>query len=175
MARGGVEKRQHKRIPMNLKVRFRRSTDEVYSEGHTENISAGGLFIVSQDTYEMGAQLECEVYDNSNKLALHGQCIVRWTHYTATADAPAIGFGVEVVSIDKTTRLRVDEIIDTYLTTAGVTQPDARGLTSSQGAYVPTLDVPPTPPPLRAPRWPPMAIAVVIAGLLIAIAILIRF
>ncbi len=86
----GVEKRIFDRSPLMLKVRYKRAND--FLADYTENISKGGLFIATEESFELGSMVEFEVSFPGllDPIAIKGE--VKWCRQSPDGEErPGIG------------------------------------------------------------------------------------
>jgi Response regulator containing CheY-like receiver domain and AraC-type DNA-binding domain len=91
----GVERRQHNRAPMMLKVATR-DTPTLLNV-FTENVSQGGVFIVTSEQFSIGEEVDFEISFPGllDPIPMKGQ--VKWSRKALSLDEPA-GIGVEFLS-----------------------------------------------------------------------------
>ena len=100
-----IDKRQHVRQSISLKVRYP-SLDE-FLEDYTANISIGGCFLQSQQSFEQGQQLELtlELPDGHE---IQTQAVVRWV----STEPNFTGVGVQFVVISKRDQRLIARLIE---------------------------------------------------------------
>ena len=78
-----------------LKVRYGKAAD--FLADYTENVSEGGLFIATQERFEMGTILDFEISFPGllDPIQLQGE--VKWYRPASSSDEPA-GIGVQFLS-----------------------------------------------------------------------------
>jgi uncharacterized protein (TIGR02266 family) len=91
-SKSGAERRQFPRADIMLKVRYRHAKD--FLADYTENISAGGVFIATEEQFEMGTELDFEVSFPGllDPIPLKG--MVKWCRPARSAEEPA-GIGIQ--------------------------------------------------------------------------------
>ncbi len=91
----GVERRQHNRAPMMLKVASRdtRTMLNVF----TENISQGGVFIATNEQFSVGEEVEFEISFPGLLDPIPMKGLVKWSRKSLSLDEPA-GIGIEFLS-----------------------------------------------------------------------------
>jgi uncharacterized protein (TIGR02266 family) len=91
-SKGGAERRKFPRADIMLKVQYRHAKD--FLADYTENISAGGVFIATQEQFEKGTELDFEVSFPGllDPIPLKG--VVKWCRPARSPDEPA-GIGIQ--------------------------------------------------------------------------------
>jgi uncharacterized protein (TIGR02266 family) len=91
-SKSGAERRKFPRADIMLKVRYRHAKD--FLADYTENISAGGVFIATEEQFEMGTELDFEVSFPGllDPIPLKG--VVKWFRPARSAEEPA-GIGIQ--------------------------------------------------------------------------------
>jgi uncharacterized protein (TIGR02266 family) len=89
-----VEKRRFRRSPILLKVRYRAAQD--FLADYTENLSAGGVFIATEERFPEGTTLDFEISFPGllDPIPLKG--VVKWSRTEGTPEEPA-GIGVQLL------------------------------------------------------------------------------
>jgi uncharacterized protein (TIGR02266 family) len=93
----GAEKRQHRRSPILLKVAYRNAQDFLID--YTENISAGGMFIITEEAFEVGNVLDFEISFPGLLSPIPIKGMVKWCRPASSPDEPA-GIGVQFIMED---------------------------------------------------------------------------
>jgi len=88
----GADRRKYPRADIMLKVQYRNAKD--FLADYTENISAGGVFIITEEQFEMGTELDFEVSFPGllDPIPLTGK--VKWCRPARSAEEPA-GIGIQ--------------------------------------------------------------------------------
>jgi uncharacterized protein (TIGR02266 family) len=91
----GVERRQHNRAPMMLKVATRDTPTML--NVFTENVSQGGVFIATNEQFTIGEEIDFEISFPGllDPIPMKGQ--VKWSRKALSLDEPA-GIGIEFLS-----------------------------------------------------------------------------
>jgi uncharacterized protein (TIGR02266 family) len=91
-SKGGAERRRFPRADIMLKVQYRHAKD--FLADYTENISAGGVFIATDEQFEKGTELDFEVSFPGllDPIPLKG--LVKWCRPARSAEEPA-GIGIQ--------------------------------------------------------------------------------
>ncbi len=88
----GVEKRVHYRSDLILKVQYADEKD--FLSDYTENVSEGGIFIATDETFAQGDILDFEVSFPGMFESIRTKGVVKWCRGAREPDEPA-GIGVE--------------------------------------------------------------------------------
>ncbi len=111
-------RRRFKRIDANIPVKYKvgLSADGKLSRGKAPNISADGLFILSEHTHPASTHLYMEIgFDNKQKpLALMGSVI--WLADRELQPHSYPGMGVEFINMEKRSQEKIIEFIDKNIT-----------------------------------------------------------
>jgi uncharacterized protein (TIGR02266 family) len=88
----GAEKRQYRRAPIMLKVRYRAAQD--FLADYTENVSEGGVFVATEEKFEEGTELDFEISFPGllDPIPLRG--VVKWCRPHRSPEEPA-GIGIQ--------------------------------------------------------------------------------
>jgi len=99
--KSGAERRKFPRADIMLKVRYHHAKD--FLADYTENISAGGVFIATEEQFEMGTELDFEVSFPGllDPIPLKGK--VKWCRPARSAEEPA-GIGVQFAAEEATSK-----------------------------------------------------------------------
>ncbi len=91
-SKGGAERRKFPRADIMLKVQYRDARD--FLADYTENISAGGVFIATEEQFETGTELHFEVSFPGllDPIPLNG--VVKWCRPASSPEEPA-GIGIQ--------------------------------------------------------------------------------
>lgn len=73
---GGSDKRRHLRVKLVVEVGV--GTQNKFWNGLTENISEGGLFVVTESPFEVGDEITVNLELKGRKGAQAVQCVVCW-------------------------------------------------------------------------------------------------
>jgi uncharacterized protein (TIGR02266 family) len=74
---GQDERREHERVPARIEVHFRQAEDAARSlRAYSVNVSVGGLCILTQRVYPVGARLHLDLMVDRQAYAL--QAVVAW-------------------------------------------------------------------------------------------------
>lgn len=78
----GIEKRQHRRIPIKLHVECR--GEQAFQSAQCYNLSKGGMYLATEKIENPGSKLEItfEIEDVRRKI-IQAEAIVRWTRSTS--------------------------------------------------------------------------------------------
>jgi len=99
-----IDKRQHKRHAISLKVRYPSLND--FIEDYTANISIGGCFLHSNQVFEMGQtfDLTLQLPDGHE---IQTQAVVRWV----STDPGFAGVGVQFVVISRRDQRLIERLV----------------------------------------------------------------
>lgn len=99
-----IDKRQHKRHAISLKVRYPSLDD--FIEDYTANISIGGCFLQSTQVFEMGQtfELTLQLPDGHE---IQTQAVVRWI----STDSEFSGVGVQFVVISQRDQRLIERLV----------------------------------------------------------------
>ena len=103
-----VERRQSKRIPLQMMVSLRCESKPDFMREHAVNISSGGMFIRTDSPHQEGSSVYLEFELNNGERLISG--LGRVIHVNPP-EHPVAGMGVEFVSLDKASQDLVDEIV----------------------------------------------------------------
>jgi type IV pilus assembly protein PilZ len=105
-----ANKRQHSRVPVEVDVDF--WSESNFYKGFVENISEGGLFVVTWEPKKIGEKvtLKFRLPDSTETIECAGE--VRWVR-VLNPDTPDVspGLGVRFVNMSPTQQRRVEEFI----------------------------------------------------------------
>ncbi len=103
------DRREHQRAPLRLLVQFRFHTFEEFLEEYSGNISAGGIFIETEEPYEEGAVIFLQFKLDDGETLIEG--MGRVVRVLEPDDGhPHGGMGVEFLNFDEATRALIDDI-----------------------------------------------------------------
>jgi uncharacterized protein (TIGR02266 family) len=88
----GVERRQHNRAPMMLKVATRDTPTMLHV--FTENVSQGGVFIATTEEFSVGEEVDFEISFPGLLDPIPMKGLVKWSRKALSLDEPA-GIGIE--------------------------------------------------------------------------------
>jgi hypothetical protein len=111
--RPGTEARRHRRVPVQLVVRYRPTFVSQWVKGKSVNMSISGLCIASEVLPVVGTEMAIEIF-RRDKLFLRATGVVRWMRAEMTIDGQPRGFGIELVEASETTQTRLGELIDAH-------------------------------------------------------------
>jgi len=103
----GLERRDSARLPTHLQLRFGGPQSSVVAS--VQNISQGGLFIVTRDPLEEGSLLQLALTDDEIG-GLEVRARVTWRRQAPGAQGPA-GMGVAFIALGPSQRRRIDHLI----------------------------------------------------------------
>ncbi|MFL5319473.1 MAG: TIGR02266 family protein [Myxococcaceae bacterium] len=106
----GDDRRKFERAPLSLLVQYRFNTFEDFLAEYSINISAGGIFIRTQDPREEGAMIYLQFYLKDGAKLIEGLGKVVRVNAPAKYGADA-GMGVEFVNFDEESVALINEII----------------------------------------------------------------
>lgn len=107
------DRRVHPRTPVRLRIAY--DSAGVLKSDYVENISRGGLFIATEERFEVGQRFPLELYCVSTRTSIPLQATVRWagTQSPGPDLPPILGIGVEFDEVkDATHRARLESLID---------------------------------------------------------------
>lgn len=119
-----AERRVHPRTPVHLRIAYQSAG--VLKTDYVENISRGGLFVATEDRFELGQRIEMELYCVATRTSIPIHATVRWTGSQPPApDAPPImGIGLEFDEVkDPGRRSHLEAMIDAAFETAPTIDP----------------------------------------------------
>jgi two-component system chemotaxis response regulator CheY len=91
-SKSGAEKRRYPRANIMLKVQYRHAKD--FLADYTENISAGGVFIATEERFEQGTKLDFEVSFPGLLDSIPLKGLVKWCRPARSPEEPA-GIGIQ--------------------------------------------------------------------------------
>ncbi len=101
--------RQSPRLAVAVDVDL--ESDNTFFAGMTENLSEGGLFVATYDTFPVGTVLDI-VINLLEMPPIHASCVVRWLRYEASSNADyAPGMGLQFVDLDEEDRRMITEFL----------------------------------------------------------------
>lgn len=103
------DRREHQRAPLRLLVQFRFHSFEDFLEEYSGNISAGGVFIETEEPYEEGAVIFLQFKLEDGETLIEGMGRVVRVLEPEGENAKS-GMGVEFLSFDDQTRALIDDI-----------------------------------------------------------------
>ena len=118
-SKSGAERRKFPRADIMLKVRYRHAKD--FLADYTENISAGGVFIATEEQFEMGTELDFEVSFPGllDPIPLKG--VVKWCRPARSAEEPA-GIGIQFAAEEAVGKGPLAQLV-THLEEGGSEEP----------------------------------------------------
>jgi uncharacterized protein (TIGR02266 family) len=127
----GAEKRQYRRAPIMLKVRYRAAKD--FLADYTENISAGGVFITTQEKFTEGTTLDFEISFPGllDPIPLKG--VVKWCRPHKSPEEPA-GIGIQFIAEQSPGQGHLATLVD-QLDNRSDSQPEAAEQTDSKTVF----------------------------------------
>ena len=119
-----IERRVHPRAPVSLRIAYQSAG--VLKTDYAENISRGGIFISTEDPFELGDSLELDLFCVSTEAHITVSGKVRWRGMQALSagDAPVRGIGVEFEELkDPARKSRLEALIDAAFEPAPTVDP----------------------------------------------------
>jgi uncharacterized protein (TIGR02266 family) len=103
-------RRRHERVPLTLLVQYRFNSFEDFLAEYSADISAGGMFIRTEEPREEGAMIYLQFWLNDGSKLIEGLGkVVRVNAPGMAGRVP--GMGVEFVNFDETSMSLIHEII----------------------------------------------------------------
>lgn len=109
MSEKGAEKRQHNRVPVQLRVRFPQEDLQAFSEAQATNLSHGGMFIKTPQPKPPGTLLDFEIQLKDGQRILKGRGEVAWMRPAGEQQTP--GMGMKFLSLDESSLELVRQIV----------------------------------------------------------------
>ena len=114
---GGDERRRHERVPLSLLVQYRLNTFEDFLAEYSADISAGGMFIRTNEPREEGAMIYLQFWLKDGSKLIEG--LGKVVRVNPPGDPNRIpGMGIEFVNFDEESMSLIHEIIDSRSTTS---------------------------------------------------------
>ncbi len=104
----GSERRVHPRVPLRLLVQFRLHDMNEFMRQHAVNLSAGGIFVRTDDPHPTGAMLYFQFTLADGAKIIEG--LGRVVHVNPP-EHPQPGMGIEFVNLDHKSTKLIDKII----------------------------------------------------------------
>ena len=103
-----TERRVHPRLPLKMLVQYRLASMEEFLRDHAVNLSAGGMFLRSQEPLPEGSMvyLQFRLRDGSPLIEGLGRVV-----HVNPPEHPVPGMGIEFVNLDDDSRRRIDDIL----------------------------------------------------------------
>ena len=101
-----IDKRQHERRDIQLKVVYRSITN--FLDDYTANISIGGCFLSTQQPFSMGETIELALILPTGK-SINATGIVRWV----SSDGEFSGVGVQFTVLSDRDRRMIEQLVST--------------------------------------------------------------
>jgi uncharacterized protein (TIGR02266 family) len=110
------ERRVHPRLPLKMLVQFRLHDMDEFMREHAVNISAGGMFVRTVESYPTGSMvyLQFQLADGEKLIEGLGQVV-----HVNPPDHPVPGIGIEFVNLDEDSLRLIDQIIEERLAELG--------------------------------------------------------
>ncbi len=104
-----MERRQFARIPVSMHLRFKSlEAVEKYIGGQANDVSQGGIFILTPNVRPVGTRVEMEISDSGGReVKLTGE--VRSIRYSAGKPS---GMGIEFTGLGREAQKLVQELVD---------------------------------------------------------------
>lgn len=107
-----AQKREHARTDYTVNVTM--ESENNFFTGFVQNISAGGLFIATHETRELGEKFFVRFTIPNIQSPLHEEVIVRWVKpYNPTTPDAQPGMGVQFINLPK----HVQDAINAFIKT----------------------------------------------------------
>ena len=112
-----VEKRKAARVPLRLPVEYRKTEDDRTRGAMMENLSEGGLLVLSAQRMAVGTELEVTVlFPEEYKLAnLDGRAKIAWKDIYFKEDWSGYKYGLEFVDLSKKDRMKLQKLVRNHL------------------------------------------------------------
>ena len=107
MEKKSQERRVHPRVNFAQKVEFRLTDMSEFMKEYADNISAGGIFINTQNTHPVNTDLDLKfrLTDDKRVINIRGKVV----HENLNPNIP--GMGIEFHEIDEETSALIDKIV----------------------------------------------------------------
>ncbi|MCP4674403.1 MAG: TIGR02266 family protein [Deltaproteobacteria bacterium] len=106
------DERRHPRVDERLVVCAKYGQVDEFVEQITDNISRGGIFIESEETYPQGTHLKFEIKLTGGQSVMRGEGKVVWRRETGLDGTPA-GIGVKFTAMSKSSKALLSKILKT--------------------------------------------------------------
>lgn len=107
------ERRFHPRTPVHLRIAYQSAG--VLKTDYVENISRGGVFVATDEPFEVGQGLNLELFCLSSQSRIPLKAVVRWrgAQPPGPDQAPVMGVGLEFTELqDPVRRSHLEALID---------------------------------------------------------------
>ncbi len=102
------EKRQHQRIPKNVKSEVH--SDEGMTFSTSTNLSNGGIFISTPEPVQIGSEVQLSItVPDEEEIDIKG--IVRWMNESETTECRT-GMGIEFVGISESQKTKLKKVME---------------------------------------------------------------
>ena len=101
-----IDKRQHERRSIELKVVYRSITN--FLDDYTANISIGGCFLSTQQPFSMGQTVELALILPTGQ-SINATSVVRWV----SNDGDFPGVGVQFTLLSERDRRMIEQLVST--------------------------------------------------------------
>jgi len=161
----GNERREKGRIPAVLIVNFRLPGRAAFIERFASNVSARGIFVVTQDVHPVGTEVDLELRTVDGRTAVGGKGRVKWVRPVTTDPADLPGIGIEFSQLDDSNQALVAQILDSAAKAGAVAAAAGDAATPAQAAVRAWLaSLPGGSPPKVRTRVVALALAAAVVG-----------
>lgn len=110
--RQGIERRNHRRIPIKVLVKYERMDD--FLEDYTANVSLGGMFIQTDDPLPLGTRFRLRFQLPNLTRTIEAEATVQWVHRPDEAGPLTAGMGVRFDELAATDRAEVEALLENW-------------------------------------------------------------
>jgi uncharacterized protein (TIGR02266 family) len=107
-----ANRRDQERVPTLLAVNFRLPGREAFIERYASNVSARGIFIVTNETHPVGTELSFELRTVDGANALRGKGRVAWVRSSDPQSTEPPGLGIAFTDLDEENRTLVAKMVE---------------------------------------------------------------
>jgi len=108
-----IDRRIHARTPVHLRIAY--ASAGVLKTDYTQNISRGGIFVATEDHFELGQRVALELFCTGTRVSVPVDATVRWCGAQSPGpdQPPILGIGLEFDTLtDPVERARLEALID---------------------------------------------------------------
>jgi uncharacterized protein (TIGR02266 family) len=119
-----IERRVHARAPVHLRIAY--ASAGVLKTDYSENISRGGLFVATEDHFELGQRVALELFCAGTRVSVPVEATVRWCGAQSPGpdQPPILGIGLEFDTLtDPVKRSHFEALIDAAFEPAPAVDP----------------------------------------------------
>lgn len=104
--------RREQRVPTRLLFSYRLPGVTEPVECFSANVSYSGLFLVTHDLPQLGAELEFELREDDGRVVIAGRGVVRWTRPDQGIGSHPPGIGLSFTALDEQNQHQVRALVD---------------------------------------------------------------